>query len=122
MNRADDSSEMEVCNPCFFFKSPLRSKDPIGSPMPDTPLHHRRKRNEYLLEERRNNPIFSSKYLGLEKEVEPPVELSKENEYMADVYEGKVSSCMLLPLLPLFYNLTLLLQRMPKRKCRKSTN
>ena len=101
LNRADDSSETEVCSSCFFLTSPLRSKDPIGSPMPDTPLHLRRKRNEYLLQDRRDNPIFSSKYLGLEKEVEPIVELSKENEYKADVYEGKVSRYILLPLLPL---------------------
>lgn len=81
----------EDCKPCFFLPSPLRSRDPMGSPIPDTPLFHRRKRDEYmrnaLREERRHNPIFSSKYTGLEKEVEQ--QESKHNEIRAEVYQGK---------------------------------
>jgi serine/threonine protein kinase len=83
------------CNPCFLFRSPLRSNDRIGSPMPETPVVHRRKRDEainVLHEERRKNPAYSSKYFGIEKEVEEPKK-RQENGHKAQVHEGNVSIC-----------------------------
>lgn len=98
LNRANsDDEEFGDCQPCFLFKSPLRlSNDPIGSPMPDTPVIDRRKRDEAIsayCTERRTNPIYSSKYFGLEKEVlQDPNAPKEESEFRAEVYEGKVSA------------------------------
>ena len=61
------------CKPCFFLvngfntnirKLPFARKnsDAMGSPIPDTPLHLRRRRMN-------DDPVYSSTYLGLEKEV-----------------------------------------------------
>ena len=83
-------AEDSVCGPCFAKAPFARSIDPIGSPMPETPLHSRRKKfavEDAMLGENRNNPIFSSKYSGLEKESEP---VKKENGNVAQVNEGKV--------------------------------
>jgi hypothetical protein len=80
-----------ACGPCFAKAPFARAIDPIGSPMPETPLHSRRKKlavEDVMLGENRNNPIFSSKYSGLEKESEPA---KKENGGVAQVNEGKVS-------------------------------
>jgi hypothetical protein len=58
--------------------------------MPETPLHSRRKKfavEDAMLAQNRNNPAFSSKYAGLEKEVEPT---NKENGNLAEIHEGKV--------------------------------
>lgn len=85
--------EAGVCKPCFLFDSPLRSKDAIGSPMPETPVVHRRKRDEAisaLREERRTDPVYSSKYFGIEKEVVEPKKQIK-NVRRAEVHEGEVS-------------------------------
>jgi hypothetical protein len=98
LNRSNsDDHQSGDCKPCFFFRSPLRSNDIMGSPMPETPVVVRRKRNQAInsfQEERRNNPVFSSQYLGLEKEVlkEPDGIGSRETKHRAQVYEGKVSS------------------------------
>ena len=62
--------------PCFFFQSPFKGKnsnDLLGSPVPDTPMAHRKQREKALRSElsqnrNSNNPIFSSRYNGLEKE------------------------------------------------------
>ena len=91
-----DASERDDCLPCFFLKAPFKaSDDPIGSPMPDTPLDQRRKKTAVknaLRHEHRNNPIFSSKYNGLEKEV-----ISQEEKLnQAEIHEGAVRSLCLL--------------------------
>jgi hypothetical protein len=75
----DDSiieEEQEGPCHCFFLggagvkpKSRSRSSDPMGTPLPVTPMHTRRKR-ERILEEARNNPVMMSQYGGLEKETE----------------------------------------------------
>jgi hypothetical protein len=59
----DDDNSNNNCHQCFLFKAPFgnrnnKSNDPLGSPLPDTPLSHRKKQRE-----------FSSQYGGLEKEV-----------------------------------------------------
>jgi len=86
----DNHASTTKCQPCFFFspagaggnlknllvtginnndKSNHRSSsDPMGSPLPDTPVFER-KRRQATKERLRDDPIFSSKYGGLEKEV-----------------------------------------------------
>ena len=63
----DDDEDVDKsnnnCHPCFLIKAPFgnrnkNSNDPLGSPLPDTPLSNRKKHRE-----------FSSQYGGLEKEV-----------------------------------------------------
>jgi ribosomal protein L25 (general stress protein Ctc) len=58
--------------------------------MPATPIHTRRKQHaveEALRKQNKNNPVFSSKYGGLEKEVE---EEDKVKLSQAQIHEGKV--------------------------------
>ena len=94
---SDVSGDDNDCN-CFFFKLPFKSNDPIGSPMPETPLHQRAKRSaiKTALNKVRESPVFSSKYGGLEKEVDycskalSSIE-DQENGHRAEVHEGKVS-------------------------------
>lgn len=88
-------AEDEPCGPCFtkapFARPTTRSIDTIGSPMPSTPIDARRKKfavEDAMLGQTVNNPIFSSRYGGLEKEVEPT---KKENGNGAQIYQGKVS-------------------------------
>lgn len=84
----------EQCTPCFTkapFARSARSVDPMGSPMPSTPIDARRKKfavEDAMLGQNVNHPVFSSRYSGLEKEVEPT---KKENGCGAQIYEGKVS-------------------------------
>lgn len=72
-----NGSDSRDCQSCFFldgvahsFRTSGRASDPIGTPLPETPLHLRRKRAQ-VQEAIRNEskPVFSSKYAGLEKEV-----------------------------------------------------
>ena len=81
--RKDNNNNKQPC--CFFFSPagvggglkhfvmapPPNSKpssDPMGSPLPDTPVFVR-KRREATKERLLDDPIFSSRYGGLEKEV-----------------------------------------------------
>lgn len=77
---SDAAANKYKCQPCFFF-SPAAAgnikslvtdsssnSDPMGSPLPDTPVFER-KRREATQQRLRDDPIFSSKYGGLEKEV-----------------------------------------------------
>ncbi len=86
------ASQNENCQPCFPFQAPFAkaNHDPIGSPMPETPLHARRKQQAIegaILEETRGQTVFSSKYSGLEKEVEAS---EHQNGNLAQIHEGKV--------------------------------
>lgn len=86
-----NGAEHGVCGPCFAKAPFARSADPIGSPMPETPVHARRKKfavEDAMRGQDRNNPVYSSKYSGLEKEVEPK---KKESGNLAQIHEGKVS-------------------------------
>mmetsp|Transcript_26768 Transcript_26768/g.65101 ORF Transcript_26768/g.65101 Transcript_26768/m.65101 type:complete len:441 (-) Transcript_26768:298-1620(-) len=87
---ADDDGA--VCKPCFLFNSPIgRSSDPMGTPMPETPIVHRRKRDaaiDKLREERKSDPVYSSQYFGIEKEVDPKSSRSNGDK-RAKVHEGK---------------------------------
>jgi len=64
------------CRPCFFLdhfskalrKATSRGADPMGTPLPDTPLYQRKKREQVQKAMRNKDPVFSSKYGGLEKE------------------------------------------------------
>lgn len=87
-----------ICHACFPFQAPFakssnHNHDPIGSPMPETPIHARRKQHAIegaILEETtgsKGKPVFSSKYSGLEKEVETS---EHGNSNMAQIHEGKV--------------------------------
>jgi hypothetical protein len=86
--------------------------------MPETPVHQRHKRHQAVTtamrgEQQRDAPAFSSKYLGLEKEVDSRAKSSIEeqkNEYRAEVHEGKVRtsnfmfwSCFTMNILMLTY-------------------
>ena len=80
-------SNDDDCRPCFAFPSVFRrrdnSNDLLGSPLPDTPVS-RRKRRE-----------FSSRYDGLEKEVSAFSQtafyaLNTNGSQAADVHEGLV--------------------------------
>lgn len=87
-----------VCHGCLPFQAPFakssnHNHDPIGSPMPETTVHARRKQHAIegaILEEAagsKGKPVFSSKYSGLEKEVETS---ETGNPNMAQIHEGKV--------------------------------
>eukprot|EP00529_Nitzschia_sp_RCC80_P022447 CAMPEP_0113485668 /NCGR_PEP_ID=MMETSP0014_2-20120614/24601_1 /TAXON_ID=2857 /ORGANISM="Nitzschia sp." /LENGTH=491 /DNA_ID=CAMNT_0000379319 /DNA_START=273 /DNA_END=1748 /DNA_ORIENTATION=- /assembly_acc=CAM_ASM_000159 len=81
----DDDDDDRPCQPCFFFNSPVarrnrgssgnkkgsNNKDPLGSPLPDTPaaVKKRKQAAANAISNQKDNPIFSSKYGGLEKEV-----------------------------------------------------
>jgi len=77
-SRPVDDDDDDKCQPCFFFNPGGNSgiqnlvrngggSDAIGSPMPDTPVFER-KRRENVKEQLREDPCFSSRYQGLEKE------------------------------------------------------
>ena len=97
LTRSDsDSSSVAECEPCFFFKAPFKSNDPIGSPMPETPIHHREQRKQAIktaLRGDRGAAVYSSKYIGLEKEIDYRSSSGEvhEDEHRAEVHEGKVS-------------------------------
>ena len=102
MKRSEsDASSNQDCVPCFLFRSPFRSNDPIGSPMPETPVQQRKRHQaikKALTGDQRNAPAFSSKYMGLEKEVDVSksnIE-DQDNECRAEVHEGKVRLVLLL--------------------------
>lgn len=88
-----DASNHGNCLPCLPFKPnfPQANNDPIGSPLPDTPVHAKRKQHAVQDALREENllktQVFSSKYGGLEKEVE---DLDQENGNVAVIHEGKV--------------------------------
>ena len=85
MGAQQSSAENGDCHPCFAFNAPFKrnvnSNDPLGSPLPDTPMSQRKKRE------------FSSRYGGLEKEVSS-VSAGKSSLHnksqTADFYEGAV--------------------------------
>jgi hypothetical protein len=61
--------------------------------MPETPVHARRKKHavgDAFRGENLKKQVFSSKYGGLEKEVESE---KTENGSMAEIHEGKVRQC-----------------------------
>jgi serine/threonine protein kinase len=96
------------CEQCFFFlPAPFRvqnsgrgvlssngggggtsstnSNPLLGTPLPDTPVHQRRKREvvqQAMRDEAMSKPLFSSKYFGLEKE---PLGASVSNENNAPI-------------------------------------
>lgn len=78
----DDDGGGNPCRPCFFFNSPVAgskngkktktSYDPLGSPVPDTPVTARQRkqaRQNGIAQGQSKDPVFSSRYGGLEKEV-----------------------------------------------------
>jgi serine/threonine protein kinase len=78
-NNDGNKSDQMVCGlPCFFLgdlskRLPGRVNDPMGTPMPETPVFKRKQRQQAMKEAMLNgsstdNPVFSSKYAGLEKE------------------------------------------------------
>lgn len=87
MGAQQSSGGNDDCQPCLGIGAPFRRKssDPLGSPMPDTPISSRRKRRE-----------FSSRYGGLEKEVSTATQSSfysssnGNNSQAANVHEGSV--------------------------------
>jgi serine/threonine protein kinase len=59
------------CKPCFFFSPVARPpSDLIGSPIPDTPMFERKRRQNIQEAVIRDcdDPLYSSRYEGLEKE------------------------------------------------------
>ena len=83
-----DDDDDAACMPCFFMNgvsqqllTRTRSADPIGTPLPETPLFQRKRRQQvqHALRTTNNNDndkannnntaVFSSRYGGLEKEV-----------------------------------------------------
>lgn len=56
------------CQPCFFFSPGKATSDPIGSPIPDTPVTARKNQRNMKEIVIRDKPLFSSRYHGLEKE------------------------------------------------------
>jgi hypothetical protein len=98
MNDTDKDGDGD-CQRCFLFNAPFRSSDAIGSPLPETPVMERNMRKQAMQEaangDRNTDPVFSSKYFGLEKEVfhqSSSIKLDKPEEaHRAEVYEGKVS-------------------------------
>ena len=85
MGAQQSSGGSDRCHPCFTFRAPFKRylNDPLGSPLPDTPISKRKKRD------------FSSRYSGLEKEVSTAGQSSyytsnANNSRTADVHEGSV--------------------------------
>lgn len=78
----DEEGDNALCQPCFFLgdglrrvvKSGTHASDPIGSPVPDTPLHTRQRRQQVQAalrqseESNKKGFALSSQYSGLEKE------------------------------------------------------
>ena len=82
MGAQQSSGGNDDCQPCLGVGAPFRRKanDPLGSPMPDTPVSSRRKRREL------------SRYGGLEKEVSPAsfYGSNAHTSQTANVHEGSV--------------------------------
>ena len=87
MGAQQSSDNNDDCRPCFAFPSVFKRNanlnDPLGSPLPDTPVSRRKRRQ------------FSSRYDGLEKEVSASsqtafYELNPNGSQPADVHEGLV--------------------------------
>lgn len=93
-----------VCKPCFLFRAPMPASrtisDPMGSPLPETPMVDRRKREAAITniqEDTNPDPVYSSQYFGIEKEVD--ANASQDNpSSRAVVHEGKVSLTIFLPI------------------------
>jgi tRNA A-37 threonylcarbamoyl transferase component Bud32 len=105
--RKDENAD---CVPCFFLgyfskHLPGRASDPIGTPLPETPLFQRKRRQQAVKAamQKDDDPVFSSKYCGLEKETakmfppgtmqngsRPPFEAQEEviEPESAQVHEG----------------------------------
>eukprot|EP00934_Nitzschia_sp_Nitz4_P004158 Nitzschia sp. Nitz4//scaffold157_size52427//28350//29903//NITZ4_006842-RA/size52427-augustus-gene-0.55-mRNA-1//1//CDS//3329537461//4148//frame0 len=94
---SERSVDDEVCQPCFFMKKAPFSRptsDPMGTPI-ITPNHSKRKQfpaKESLSQQNRNQPIYSSKYMGLEKEV---VSQNSQSGTGAQIHEGKDAESLL---------------------------
>lgn len=61
----DDNDDKCALPPCFFGWNP-KHDDPIGSPMPDTPVLEKRRRYEQQQQEQQ--PFVSTSYYGMERE------------------------------------------------------
>lgn len=94
-----DDDDDGVCKPCFLFKPPMsRRSDPMGTPLPETPIQDRRKRDAAM--NRWNNEgntegVFSSQYFGIEKEVDPMSSAPSNGNNQAQVHEGNVRAAYL---------------------------
>jgi serine/threonine protein kinase len=72
-----DEDGQGPCRPCFFMdrfaknmrKDRVRVLDPMGTPLPETPLFQRKRRQEVHQALKKDDPVYSSKYGGLDKEV-----------------------------------------------------
>ena len=64
----------------------------MGTPLADTPVVIRRKRDDAIstMQEEKSDPVYSSQYFGIEKEVEAKPSQSNGTSSRAIVYEGKV--------------------------------
>lgn len=81
------SAQKKACGPCFFLNGlagTLRSKDdPIGSPLPETPLMQRKRRQHIEDTFQDRHEIYSSNYGELEKTTE-----QAEEEDHVGIHEG----------------------------------
>lgn len=81
-------SEENECSVCYFVRLPRMQNrlvsDPIGSPMPDTPMSLRKKRFEAQSQVNQGGFLRSSRYPGLEKEASSGSQI----EQRAEIYEG----------------------------------
>lgn len=93
------------CHPCFAFHAPFQQSqpsDPLGSPLPDTPVTKRKQRGIHDLtppngQNGRSDPVYSSRYGGLEKEPDSSSNSKRmtsngDEEYEAKIHEGPVSA------------------------------
>jgi hypothetical protein len=70
----------------------------MGTPMPETPLVDRRKRDAAITkiqEDPKTDPVYSSQYFGIEKEVDPNSSRNHRSG-RAIVHEGQVSLTIIL--------------------------
>jgi tRNA A-37 threonylcarbamoyl transferase component Bud32 len=100
----DDDEDDQKCRACFFlFPAPKSAsgsnatRDLIGSPLPDTPLFERKKRENVKEALQRDKEVFLSKYGGMEKELflSPnigsngrSIPSAMDNDDEAKIYEG----------------------------------
>lgn len=74
-----EANEGDPCPPCFFLGNGIgpskRASDPIGTPLPETPVHQRRKR-QHVQDALRSE---TENYKGLEKEVPEVEETNGQN-------------------------------------------
>lgn len=99
-NGVGDDGDSNDCQVCFFLdrfgkvlrKATSKTSDGLGTPLPDTPLYQRKKREQVQKamrnKQQEQDGLFSSKYAGLEKEQLIPPQQAQHRRDESIVHEG----------------------------------